>query len=850
MLGITDPEKFICYFPGKELDVKLSAGTPIPPHAGFRKVLESGEPFCANVPTDAYGVPFKSNSIPIKDDDGRTVGVVTMGISLLYQEMPLAYQALNEQGFFMDVNQAWLTMLQYEREEIIGRHFSEFLTPKYAQAFRLKWSNLVDAGQFEGFEQEMRRKDGSAFFTSLDGKNNYTASGSFIQTHCIMYDITARKRQEDELAAIANSNATLVSSYKKEIQEHKRTEKQLEASKAEYKSLFMCMPSAFSYLRCIFDEQENAVDFEYLKVNDAYEELIGISRESIVGKRFSEIFFDQSESGAARMALYGEVALGKKDKAEIEFYFESIGKWISLTIYSPAREYCVAILNDITERRLAQQTVEQAKSEAEAAYRAKNDFLANMSHEIRTPINGINGMIDLTMLTDLTFEQNDNLMTAKSCTQALLGIINDILDFSKMEAGKLRIDKVDFRCRDILGEVIRMHAQSALIKGIDLSYSLPSDVPSVLAGDPNRLRQVINNLLSNAIKFTESGQVTLAVKVTGKATAAGRIQLTFSVADTGIGISVKEMKKLFKPFSQVDGSVTRRYGGTGLGLVISKQLVEMMGGRIWVESEKDKGSTFAFTVSLASASSAGLSDTVIPPAEIRSSKPLSILLVEDDKVSRMIVQHYLLKLKHQVDSAVDGQQAVEMFTGKRYDAVLMDIQMPVMDGVEATRRIREIEAGSNRRTPIIAMTAHALAGDREKYLAAGMDEYISKPLQLGDLQTKLEQVISPDANLPRAVTGAARSAAETIDQTEQAKILDDISGLIQTIDIYSYNLKLFEGFAHRIKVLANKSGLEEIKALAFKAELAAKRADMEEAVSYANRIRQVIATYRKTDILP
>lgn len=209
MFGITDLEKFTYYFPGKELDVKLPSGTSIPSNAGFRKVFESGEPRSANVPTEAYGVPFRSNSLPIKDDDGRTVGVVTMGISLLYQEIPLAYQALNEQGIFIDVNKAWLKMMQYTREEIIGKHFSDFLTLNYAQGFQAKWCNLISVGNFAGFEQEILRKDGSTLNTSLDGQNTYAVNGSYIQTHCVLYDITIRKRQEAELDSSRRELETL-----------------------------------------------------------------------------------------------------------------------------------------------------------------------------------------------------------------------------------------------------------------------------------------------------------------------------------------------------------------------------------------------------------------------------------------------------------------------------------------------------------------------------------------------------------------------------------------------------------------------------------------------------------------
>ena len=386
----------------------------------------------------------------------------------------------------------------------------------------------------------------------------------------------------------------------------------------------------------------------------------------------------------------------------------------------------------------AQRTeLERALAAAEAANRRKSEFLANMSHEMRTFMNGILGMTELALATELDARQREYLGIVKSSADALLNIINDILDLSKIEAGKFTIERLPYALRPVVEGVIQLMSVQARDKGLTLSWAIAPEVPEIVLGDGNRLRQVLLNLLGNAVKFTARGNVDLAVSLPSDADGCGRLQ--FAVTDTGPGIAPEQQCRVFEPYEQEDSSTARHYGGTGLGLNICRHLVELMGGSMGLNSEPGLGSRFWFTRPCRH--EAGLLPAPMPSPHQpeRRSRASRVLLVEDHPTNQKLALWLLQRQGYQVTLAQHGAEALHLLKTLAFDVVLMDVQMPVMDGLEATRRIRELERErGHKHHPIIAMTAGAIVGDREKCLAAGMDDYISKPITASLLFAKLD----------------------------------------------------------------------------------------------------------------
>ena len=577
-----------------------------------------------------------------------------------------------------------------------------------------------------------------------------------------------RRRAEDRLgttAAAPPATAAELQRLHHELQVHqvelemqnaelRQARDELEAALEKYTDLYEFAPVGY------FSLDRNGT---IRSVNLTGAALIGVERSHLLGRRFAQFVADEGHS--AFSACLDKVFTGPgKEMCELALQREGdVPLCVQVEGLALASgEECHMALIDITERKRAEEALRLEKEVAEAQLaakiaaaalrreteaaeklraekesaeenaRLKNQFLVNMSHELRTPMTGILGMLQFALEEDLAPTLREYLQTTQSSARSLLRILNDILDMAKFEAGKLIIEENPFALQECLAQSVDIIMPEVRRKGLAFTVTVAKDVPEMALGDQMRLRQVLINLIGNAVKFTEGGQVTVNVTAAERPTD-GKRPVTFAVTDTGIGIPDDKKDLLFRIFSQIDPSLNRNYGGTGLGLAISREIVELMGGTISFVSEAGVGSTFSFTIPLQEADAARPADgsrTAAAPTPLPVGEGARLLLAEDDTVIRLLVSMMLKRANYQLDVAEDGRMAVEMWEKGDYDLVLMDIQMPGLNGFEATRSIREKEREreNGNHTPIIAMTAHASQEDEEQCLAAGMDAYISKPI--------------------------------------------------------------------------------------------------------------------------
>ncbi|WP_378955107.1 ATP-binding protein [Pelosinus sp. sgz500959] len=603
----------------------------------------------------------------------------------IVEEMQDGYITLSKDGVILFSNRNFAQMLHKPLEKVIGISIYELLSPVEAEVFR----RLVTSNR-KRFKREFSLKAMSGISIPVLVSVNYCFEEQQF-AYMIVTDLTEQKRNEQR------------------------------------------------FMYRVFDQAAEA-----FIVCDVTGQIVRVNRVAtmLFGTEILDGIFEQAiplywEKDGRPFSIKDAIREGNIKGIEAG-YTNHVGKTFTLSVsvglltgMKPTEPMGFLVtLADITESKKIQAQMILAMERAEVANAAKSQFLANMSHEIRTPMNGIIGMTDITLMTDLQEEQRKCLNIVKTSTMALLRVLNDILDYSKIEAGKITLEKAPFNLQNTMHEVLELFDTGAKQKGLSVTLHVDRSIPDQIIGDSVRLRQVLSNLVGNGIKFTNQGEIVINVGIEER--LSQKIKLKFTIRDTGIGIPEEKLDKLFKRFSQVDDSHTRKFGGTGLGLAISKKIIEILDGEIGVESKENIGSTFFFTAvfELQEETIKKIDNIDNESTQHKNPKYGKILVVEDDLVSRNMVTLILKRNGFEVVAVENGKQAVTAFEQEKFDLILMDINMPYLDGYAATEMIRVKEKNMKFSTPIIAMTAYALKGDQEKCLAAGMNGYVSKPIDL------------------------------------------------------------------------------------------------------------------------
>lgn len=619
-------------------------------------------------------------------------------------QLPQTTFELDAYGNLIFINQFGSHSLGYNKDDLkAGLNIQQIMADEDRERMKEDF-NLAMQGTAQAEEYRIKKKDGSTF-PAIAYSIPIIKEGKTIGLRGIFLDISERKRTETALKESENKFRVLA-------------EKSLVG-------VYIVQDCKFKY------------------VNPRFAEIFGYSVDEMILKMGPTDLTDEDELKGIKEGMINKLAGEKGSYYEIQGTTKT-GEIVDIQVFGSMANYesrpaVMGTILDITERKSIDLDLLRAKEAAEAAARAKSDFLANMSHEIRTPMNAVIGMTSLILRTELSPEQTEYIVTIKNSGEALLSIINDILDFSSIERGKIDLERLPLDLKGCIEESMNIVSALASNKGLELHYFAQGFIPEAIFGDESRIRQILVNLLSNAVKFTEKGEIVVRCEADELDHDKNRCLIHISVRDTGIGIPQETQKKLFQPFSQADASTSRKYGGNGLGLAISKRLVELMGGRIWVESIADMGSTFHFIfpaeVSTLPAKKASLTQTDI--GHPRPNRQRSILLAEDNMVNQRMATLMLKKLGYNADTVTNGLEVLHALERKTYDLILMDVQMPEMNGLEATREIRRRWQSSGPK--IVALTAHAIVGDRERCLDAGMDDYLCKPINIEDLKVALER---------------------------------------------------------------------------------------------------------------